>query len=127
MVNAVPGAKFGLAFCEASDVRLIRTTGTDPELVDLARDNALALSAGHAFVLFMRDMFPINVLKAVQNVPEVVRTFCATANPVQVVVVQTDQGRGILGVVDGFASKGVETEEDKVKRADLLRAIGYKL
>lgn len=127
MVGAVPGAKFGLAFCEASDVCLIRTTGTDPELVELARDNALALSAGHSFVLFMRDMFPINVLKAVQNVPEVVRTFCATANPVQVIVAQTDQGRGILGVVDGFASKGVETEADKAKRADLLRAIGYKL
>lgn len=127
MVNAVPGAKFGLAFCEASDVRLVRTTGTDPELVDLARKNALAISAGHSFVLFMRDMFPINVLKAVQNVPEVVRTFCATANPVQVIVAQTDQGRGILGVVDGFSPKGVETEEDKTKRANLLRAIGYKL
>lgn len=127
MVNAVPGARFGLAFCEASDVCLIRTTGTDPELVDLARENALAISAGHSFVLFMRDMFPINVLKTVQNVPEVVRTFCATANPVQVIVAQTDQGRGILGVVDGFASKGVETEEDKAKRANLLRAIGYKL
>lgn len=127
MVNAVPGARFGLAFCEASDVCLIRTTGTDPELVDLARENALAISAGHSFVLFMRDMFPINVLKAVQNVPEVVRTFCATANPVQVIVAQTDQGRGILGVVDGFASKGVETEEDKAKRANLLRTIGYKL
>lgn len=127
MVNAVPGARFGLAFCEASDVCLIRTTGTDPELVDLARENALAISAGHSFVLFMRNMFPINVLKTVQNVPEVVRTFCATANPVQVIVAQTDQGRGILGVVDGFASKGVETEEDKAKRANLLRTIGYKL
>ncbi|MDO4767313.1 MAG: adenosine-specific kinase [Pseudomonadota bacterium] len=127
MVNAVPGARFGLAFCEASDVCLIRTTGTDPELVDLARENALAISAGHSFVLFMRDMFPINVLKTVQNVPEVVRTFCATANPVQVIVAQTDQGRGILGVVDGFASKGVETEEDKANRANLLRTIGYKL
>lgn len=127
MVNAVPGARFGLAFCEASDVCLIRTTGTDPELIDLARENALAISAGHSFVLFMRDMFPINVLKAVQNVPEVVRTFCATANPVQVIVAQTDQGRGILGVVDGFASQGVETEEDKAKRSNLLRAIGYKL
>ena len=111
-------ARFGLAFCEASDVCLIRTTGTDSELVDLARENALAISAGHSFVLFMRDMFPINVLKAVQNVPEVVRTFCATANPVQVIVAQTDQGRGILGVVDGFAFKGVETEEDKTKRAN---------
>ena len=98
-----------------------------PFTQSLPRENALAISAGHSFVLFMRDMFPINVLKTVQNVPEVVRTFCATANPVQVIVAQTDQGRGILGVVDGFASKGVETEEDKANRANLLRTIGYKL
>lgn len=126
MINTVPGAKFGLAFCEASDACLIRTSGTDPELVALARDNALDLSAGHSFILFMRDMFPINVVNTIQNVPEVVRLFCATANPVQAIVVQTDQGRGILGVVDGFASKGVETEEDKVKRSKFLRMIGYK-
>jgi adenosine/AMP kinase len=126
MVNAVPGAKFGLAFCEASDACLIRTTGTDPELVELAKDNALALSAGHSFILFMRDMFPINVVNTIQNVPEVVRLFCATANPVQVVVASTDQGRGILGVIDGFASKGVETDEDKAKRSRFLRMIGYK-
>jgi len=126
MVNAVPGAKFGLAFCEASDACLIRTTGTDPELVELAKDNARALSAGHSFILFMRDMFPINVVNTIQNVPEVVRLFCATANPVQVVVASTDQGRGILGVIDGFASKGVETDEDKAKRSRFLRMIGYK-
>lgn len=126
MVNTVPGAKFGLAFCEASDACLIRTTGTDPELVELAKENALALSAGHSFILFMRDMFPINVVNTIQSVPEVVRLFCATANPVQVIVAQTDQGRGILGVVDGFASKGVETDEDKAKRSRLLRMIGYK-
>jgi hypothetical protein len=126
MVNTVPGAKFGLAFCEASDACLIRTTGTDPELVELAKENALALSAGHSFILFMRDMFPINVVNTIQGVPEVVRLFCATANPVQVIVAQTDQGRGILGVVDGFASKGVETDEDKAKRSRLLRMIGYK-
>ena len=114
MVNAVPGARFGLAFCEASDVCLIRTTGTDPELIDLARENALAISAGHSFVLFMRDMFPINVLKAVQNVPEVVRTFCATANPVQVIVAQTDQGRGILGVVDGLPKIGRASCRERV-------------
>ncbi len=127
MVNAVPGAKFGLAFCEASDACLIRTSGTDPELVELATENALGLSAGHSFILFMRDMFPINVVNAIQNVPEVVRLFCATANPVQVIVAQSEQGRGILGVIDGFASKGVETDADKAKRAGLLRMIGYKL
>ncbi len=126
MVNAVPGAKFGLAFCEASDACLIRTSGTDPELVELATENALGLSAGHSFILFMRDMFPINVVNAIQNVPEVVRLFCATANPVQVILAQSEQGRGILGVIDGFASKGVETDADKVKRAGLLRMIGYK-
>ena len=126
MVNTVPGAKFGLAFCEASDARLIRTTGTDPGLVELATENAQALSCGHSFILFMRDMYPINVLKTIQNVPEVVRIFCATANPVQAIVAQTDQGRGILGVVDGFSSLGVESEEDKAKRSKLLRMIGYK-
>ena len=126
MVNTVPGAKFGLAFCEASDVCLVRTSGTDPELVELAQKNALSLSAGHTFVLFMRDMFPINVLNGIKNVPEVCRIHCATANPVQAVIAETEQGRGILGVIDGFASKGVETEEDVVNRKGLLRAIGYK-
>jgi adenosine/AMP kinase len=126
MVNTVPGAKFGLAFCEASDVCLIRTSGTDPELIELAKENALALSAGNSFILFMRDMFPINVVNTIQNVPEVVRLFCATANPVQAIVAQTDQGRGILGVIDGYASKGVETDDDKAKRSKLLRMIGYK-
>ena len=126
MVNSVPGAKFGLAFCEASDACLIRTTGTDPELVQLAAENALALSCGHSFILFMRDMYPINVVNTIQNVPEVVRLFCASANPVQAIVAQTEQGRGILGVIDGFASKGVETDEDKAKRSKLLRMIGYK-
>ncbi len=126
MVNTVPGAKFGLAFCEASDACLIRTSGTDPDLVRLATENAQALSCGHSFILFMRDMYPINVVNTIQNVPEVVRLFCASANPVQAIVAQTDQGRGILGVIDGFASKGVETDEDKAKRSKLLRMIGYK-
>jgi hypothetical protein len=126
MVNAVPGARFGLAFCEASDVCLVRTSGTDKELEDLARRNALSLSAGHTFVLFMRDMFPINVLNGIKNVPEVCRVHCATANPVQAVVAETEQGRGILGVIDGFASRGAETDEDVAKRKGLLRAIGYK-
>lgn len=127
VINTVPSAKFGLAFCEASDVCLIRTSGTDPELINLAQDNAQALSAGHSFILFMRDMFPINIVNTIQNVPEVVRLFCATANPVQVILAQTEQGRGILGVIDGYASKGVESAEDKEKRSKFLRMIGYKL
>lgn len=127
MVNAVPNPKFGLAFCEASQECLVRYAGTDDELVELARRNALSLSAGHAFVVFMRDMFPINVLNAIKNVPEVCRIFCATANPVEVVVAETEQGRGILGVVDGFAAKGVENEENIQFRKKLLRKFGYKL
>lgn len=127
VVGTVPGARFGLAFCEASDACLVRYAGTDEDLTALARKNAIALSAGHCFILFLRDMFPINVLNAVQSVPEVCRIFCATANPVEVVVDQTAQGRGILGVIDGFASKGIETEADIEKRKGLLRAIGYKL
>ena len=126
MVNTVPGAKFGLAFCEASDVCLVRHSGTDAELIELAQKNALALSAGHSFIIFMRGMFPLNVLNAVKAVPEVCSVFCATANPVQVIIAETDQGRGILGVVDGFSSKGVETDADVEKRKGLLRTIGYK-
>ncbi len=126
MVATVPGAKFGLAFCEASDVCLVRHSGTDPELVALAGKNALALAAGHCFIIFMKEMYPINVLSAIRNVPEVCRIFCATANPVQVVIAETEQGRGILGVIDGFKSKGIETEADIQKRKGLLRAIGYK-
>jgi adenosine/AMP kinase len=126
MVNGVAGAKFGIAFCEASEKCLVRHTGTDPALVELAKKNAYALSAGHSFIIFMKDMFPVNVLNAIKSVPEVCRIFCATANPVEVIIAQTDQGRGILGVVDGFASKGIETEEDIESRKGLLRAIGYK-
>ena len=126
MVSTVPGAKFGLAFCEASDVCLVRHAGTDPELVDLAKKNAYALAAGHAFIVFMKDMFPINVLNAVKNLPEVCRIFCATANPVEVILGETEQGRGILGVIDGFKSKGIESEADIQKRKELLRRFGYK-
>lgn len=126
MINAVPGAKFGLAFCESSGPCLVRYTGTDDELVALAKKNAYSLAAGHSFILFMKDIFPINVLNAVKNVPEVCRVFCATANPVEVLVAETGQGRGILGVVDGFASKGIETEEDIQARKELLRKFGYK-
>ncbi len=126
MVSTVPGAKFGLAFCESSGPCLVRYTGTDEKLVDLAKKNAYQLSAGHSFILFMKDIFPINVLNAVKNVSEVCRIFCATANPVQVLVAETDQGRGILGVIDGFASKGIETDEDIQARKELLRKFGYK-
>jgi adenosine/AMP kinase len=126
IVSTVPMAKFGLAFCEASDVCLVRHTGTDNEMLELARDNAYALSAGHSFIIFLKDMFPVNVLNAIKNVPEVCRIFCATANPVEVIIAETEQGRGILGVVDGFSSKGIETEDDIKARKDLLRQIGYK-
>jgi adenosine/AMP kinase len=126
IVATVPMAKFGLAFCEASDKCLVRHTGTDEEVLDLAKKNAYALSAGHSFIIFMKDMYPVNVLNAIKNVPEVCRIFCATANPVEVVIAESDQGRGILGVIDGFASKGIESEQDIKARKDLLRKIGYK-
>ena len=126
MVSTVPMAKFGLAFCEASDVCLVRHTGTDNEMLGLAQKNAYALAAGHCFIVFMKDMFPVNVLNAIKNVPEVCRIFCATANPVEVIIAETEQGRGILGVIDGFSSKGIETEEDINARKNLLRQIGYK-
>lgn len=127
IVNTVPGAKFGIAFCEASDVCLVRHSGTDDELVELACKNALAVGAGHSFIIFLKDMFPINILNTIKMVPEVCRIFCATANPVEVIVAQTDQGRGIMGVIDGFSPKGTEGEADIAKRKTLLRAIGYKL
>jgi adenosine/AMP kinase len=127
LVNAVPGAKFGLAFCEASGPALVRWSGTDPKLVELARKNALALSAGHAFLVLLRGMYPINVLNAVKLVPEVCRIFCASANPVEVIVAETEQGRGILGVVDGVRTKGVEGEKEREERRAFLRKIGYKL
>jgi len=126
MVNSIPGAKFGVAFCEASDICLVRYSGSDDGLIELAKKNAYALSAGHSFIVFMRDIFPINVLAAIKAVPEVCRIFCATANPVEVMIGETKQGRGILGVIDGFASKGIETEADIQARKALLRAIGYK-
>jgi adenosine/AMP kinase len=126
MVNTVPMAKFGVAFCEASDKCLVRHTGTAGDLVELARRNAFNLAAGHSFIVFMKDIFPVNVLNAIRNVPEVCRIFCATANPVEVVIAETEQGRGILGVIDGFKSKGIESEEDIQARKELLRAIGYK-
>jgi adenosine/AMP kinase len=127
MVNSVPGIQFGLAFCEASGEALVRKTGTSQDLITLAVDNAMAISAGHVFVLFIGNAFPVNVLNAVKGVPEVCRVFCATANPVQVLVAETEQGRGVLGVVDGEMPKGVEDDAATRARMGLLRQIGYKL
>jgi hypothetical protein len=127
LVAAVPGIKFGLAFCEASGKCLVRSTGTDETMIQLAEKNAQAVGAGHSFILFLGEgFFPVNVLNAVKAVPEVARIFCATANPTEVIIAQTDQGRGILGVVDGFSPKGIEGAEDKAWRKDFLRKIGYK-
>lgn len=128
LVGAVPGIKFGLAFCEASGACLVRCSGTDAALLELAKKNALALGAGHTFIVFLGEgFFPVNVLNALKMVPEVCRIFCATANPTEVVIAQTDQGRGILGVVDGASPKGTEAEADVAWRKNLLRQIGYKL
>ncbi len=127
IVSTHPGMKFGIAFCEASGPALVRFVGNDSTLVELARKNALALSCGHSFIIFLEGGFPVNILNAVKNVPEVCGIFCATANPVDVIVAETGEGRGILGVVDGVKSKGIETEADIKARMTLLRKIGYKL
>lgn len=128
MVSTVPGIKFGLAFCEASGPALVRTSGTDEALIALAQKNALALSAGHSFFLVLGEGFyPINVLNVIKMIPEVCRIFCATSNPTQVVVAESEQGSGILGVIDGFAPKGVEGPDDVAHRKEFLRMIGYKL
>jgi adenosine/AMP kinase len=128
LVGAVPGIKFGLAFCEASGKCLVRSSGTDPAMVELAQKNAMALAAGHCFIVFLGEgYYPVNVLNAIKMVPEVCRIFCATANPVEAVVAETDQGRGLLGVIDGFSPKGIEGEDDVMWRKNLLRQIGYKL
>jgi adenosine/AMP kinase len=127
LVTSVPGIKFGLAFCEASGKCLVRWTGTDPSMVELAQKNAMAISAGHSFILFLGEGFyPINVLNAIKMVPEVCRIFCATANPTEVILAEMDQGRAILGVVDGSPPKGIEGDEDIAWRKGFLRAIGYK-
>jgi len=127
LVTAVPKIKFGLAFCESSGPALVRWSGTDSELIELAKKNALALSAGHSFIIFLRDCYPVNVLNVVRNVPEVCHIYCATANPVEVVLAETTQGRGILGVIDGVKSKGIEGEKEIAERKEFLRKIGYKL
>jgi adenosine/AMP kinase len=127
LVTGVPGIKFGLAFCEASGACLVRWSGTDEALLELARKNAQAIGAGHSFILFLGEGFyPVNVLNAVKAVPEVARIFCATANPTEVIVAESEQGRGILGVIDGFSPKGVEDEKGIAWRKDFLRMIGYK-
>ena len=127
LAQSSPALRFGLAFCESSGSRLVRSSGNDAGLVALAQRNALAIGAGHSFIVFLRNGFPVSVLNALKLVPEVCRIFCATANPVEVVVAETGQGRGILGVVDGGSPLGVETPDDVVERKALLRRFGYKL
>ena len=127
IVQTVPGMKFGIGFCESSGPALVRYAGNDARLIELAQKNALALSCGHCFIIFMESGFPINILNTIKNVPEVCQVFCATANPVEVVVAETEQGRGILGVIDGAKTKGIETEADIKVRKEFLRKIGYKL
>jgi hypothetical protein len=127
IVQTAPAMKFGLAFCEASGPALVRLAGNDERLTDLARKNASAIAAGHSFIIFMEGGFPINILNTVKSVPEVCRVFCATANPTDVILAETDEGRAILGVADGIRPLGVETPADVVKRKEFLRMIGYKL
>jgi uncharacterized protein len=126
MVNSVPGARFGIAFCEASGDRLIRTEGNDPELIAKAAENATKIGAGHSFLIIMRNAFPLNVLNDIKDCREVCRIFCATANPVEVLVVETALGRGIAGVIDGMPPVGIEDEKAKTERHQFLRTIGYK-
>lgn len=126
VISAVPGIMFGLAFCEASGPRLIRTSGTSRELILLATENAKKVGSGHTFFLFLENAFPINVLPAIRQVCEVVTIYCATANPVEVIVAKTAQGAGVLGVVDGSSPLGVEDEKERAKRMEFLRSIGYK-
>jgi len=127
VVQTNPGMRFGIAFCEASGPTLVRFVGNEAHLIELAKRNALAIGAGHSFIIFLEGGFPVSILNTVKNVPEVCRIFCATANPTEVVIAETEQGRAILGVVDGFAPKGIETDADIAKRKDFLRMIGYKL
>ncbi len=126
LVEAVPGLKFGLAFCEASGVKKIRKAGTDQEMINLAVKNAKKVSAGHSLFIFLKNAFPINVLNRIKNLSEVVNVFCATANPAEVIVAETNLGRSILGVVDGNSPAGVENEKEEKERKDFLRKIGYK-
>ncbi|MFX1514938.1 MAG: adenosine-specific kinase [Promethearchaeota archaeon] len=126
LIESSAGIKFGFAFCEASGQCLVRHSGNDPELEKIAADMAFKLGAGHTFIIYLKNAFPVNVLKRVQAVSEIVSIFCVTANPVEVIVTESEQGRGILGVIDGFSPKGIETDDDIVKRKEFLRNIGYK-
>lgn len=126
LITSAPGIKFGLAFCEASGKCLIRSEGNDEELIKAAEQNALSIGCGHSFLVFMRNTYPINVLNAVKNVQEVCSIFCATANPVEVIIAHTEQGRGIMGVIDGESPRGIEGARDKEERKSFLRAMGYK-
>ena len=127
LVGSVPGMKFGLAFCEASGPCLVRSEGNDEELKKLAAKSAYEIGTGHFFIIYIQNAFPINVLRAIKECPEVCSIFCATANPVEVIIAETEQGKAFLGVVDGFAPKGIETEKDVKERKEFLRKIGYKL
>lgn len=127
IVQTAPQMKFGLGFCESSGPALLRWTGNDDTLIELAKKNALALSCGHCFLLFMENGFPVNILNTIKGIPEVCHIFCATANPIEVIVAETTQGRGIMGVIDGMKTKGIETEADIRTRKEFLRKIGYKL
>ena len=127
LIGTVPGIKFGLAFNEASGPRLIRFSGTDDALIDLAKKNAGQIGAGHVFILFMDNAFPVNVMKALKDVPEICTIYCATANPVEVILAETEQGRGVMGLVDGYSPLGEEKAEDIKERKSFLRKIGYKL
>ncbi len=127
IVQTNPSMKFGIAFCESSGPALVRSVGNDQRLIELAQKNAMNLGAGHTFIIMMENGFPINILNAIKNVPEICRIHCATANPTEVIIAETEQGRGILGVIDGVRTKGIETEADVVKRKEFLRKIGYKL
>lgn len=127
LVNNVPGIKFGLAFAESSGACKLRCEGNDPELKAMASRNALLIAAGHSFIIFIKNAYPINVLNAIKNIPEVCTIYCATANPVEVVIAETKEGRGILGVIDGLKPIGIESDADVVWRKDFLRKLGYKL
>lgn len=127
LVNNVPGIKFGLAFVESSGACKVRSEGNDPELKKIAQDNALEIGAGHSFLVLIKNAYPINVLNAIKDIPEVCNIYCASANPVEVVIAETQMGRGILGVIDGLKPKGIESQEDIVWRKEFLRKIGYKL
>ena len=126
LISSAPGIKFGLAFCEASGKCLVRTDGNDDELIKAAQINAMELGCGHSFIVFMRNAFPINVLNSIKSLQEVCTVFCATSNPLEVIMAQTEQGRGILGVIDGEKPKSIESPSDKEERTSFLRTIGYK-